>query len=111
MQRVRDLVAKLDAEVPRGEGTHPGDLPAARQRRGDGQGAHEPAGREERPGGRERGASAAPGGAPAISKDIKIVADLETNSLIITGPREEYEAVEGVIKKLDIPRRMSTWRP
>jgi general secretion pathway protein D len=44
--------------------------------------------------------------APAISKEIKIVADKETNSLIITGPREEYELVEDVIKKLDIPRRM-----
>jgi general secretion pathway protein D len=56
--------------------------------------------------GKATGGGAAPGGAPAISEAIKIVADVETNSLIITGPREEYEAVETVIKKLDIPRRM-----
>lgn len=43
---------------------------------------------------------------PAISKDVKIVADKETNALIVTGPREEYEAVESLVKKLDIPRRM-----
>jgi general secretion pathway protein D len=44
--------------------------------------------------------------APAISKAVKIVADSETNALIVTGPLEEYEAVEEVVKKLDIPRRM-----
>ncbi len=34
------------------------------------------------------------------------MADPETNSLIITAPREEYLVLEDVIKKLDIPRRM-----
>jgi general secretion pathway protein D len=43
---------------------------------------------------------------PAISKDVKITADAETNSLVITAPMEEYRALEEVIKKLDIPRRM-----
>jgi general secretion pathway protein D len=46
------------------------------------------------------------GKAPAISKDVKINADEETNSLIITASREEYNVLEGVIKKLDIPRQM-----
>ncbi len=102
MQRVRDLVADLDAEVPRGEGNirviylqHanaeemvkvlmnlPGDKGQA---------------------GGDKGASAAPSGAPAISKDIKIVADVETNLLIITGPREEYEAVEGADQEAGHP--------
>jgi len=44
--------------------------------------------------------------APSISDRVKIVSDPETNSLIITAPREEYQALEQVIKKLDIPRRM-----
>ena len=43
---------------------------------------------------------------PAISKDVKITADAETNSLIITASKEEYNVIEDVIKKLDIPRRM-----
>jgi general secretion pathway protein D len=34
------------------------------------------------------------------------MADVETNSLIIIGPREEYLILEEVIQKLDIPRRM-----
>ncbi|MBL4903036.1 MAG: type II secretion system secretin GspD [Desulfocapsa sp.] len=43
---------------------------------------------------------------PAISKDVKIMADEGTNSLIITASRSEYKVLEDVIKKLDIPRRM-----
>ncbi len=46
------------------------------------------------------------GKTPAISKDVKINADEETNSLIITASREEYNVLESVIKKLDIPRQM-----
>ncbi|NOQ46485.1 MAG: tetratricopeptide repeat protein [Desulfobulbaceae bacterium] len=46
------------------------------------------------------------GKAPVLSKDAKVLADPETNSLIITASREEYMVYEDVIKKLDIPRRM-----
>ena len=46
------------------------------------------------------------GKAPAISKNVKIMPDVETNSLVITASRDEYTVLEGVIKKLDIPRRM-----
>ncbi|MBU0961996.1 MAG: tetratricopeptide repeat protein, partial [Proteobacteria bacterium] len=43
---------------------------------------------------------------PAISKDVKIMPDEETNALIITASRSEFKVLESVIKKLDIPRRM-----
>jgi len=43
---------------------------------------------------------------PSISKNVKIMPDEETNSLIITASRSEFKALESVIKKLDIPRRM-----
>ncbi len=46
------------------------------------------------------------GKAPAISKNVNIMADEETNALIITASRSEYTVMEEVIKKLDIPRRM-----
>ncbi len=46
------------------------------------------------------------GKAPAISKNVNIMADEETNALIITASRSEYAVMEDVIKKLDIPRRM-----
>ena len=43
---------------------------------------------------------------PSISKDVKIMPDEETNALIITASRAEFKALENVINKLDIPRRM-----
>lgn len=48
----------------------------------------------------------ATGKAAAISKDVNIMADEETNALIITATKDEYVVLEDVIKKLDIPRRM-----
>lgn len=50
--------------------------------------------------------SANKGKTAAISKSVKIMADEETNALIITAERDEYAVLEGVIQKLDIPRRM-----
>ena len=44
--------------------------------------------------------------AASISKDVRIMADEETNSLIITGSKDDYLVLESVIKRLDIPRRM-----
>ena len=41
-----------------------------------------------------------------LSDDIKITADPETNTLIITSSKDEYKLLEEVIKQLDIPRRM-----
>ncbi|THB77303.1 MAG: type II secretion system protein GspD [Desulfobulbaceae bacterium] len=42
----------------------------------------------------------------AISADVSILADQETNALVITAPREDYVILEKVIEKLDIPRKM-----
>ena len=43
---------------------------------------------------------------PILSDKIKIMADKETNSLIIMADKEDYPILEDVIKKLDIPRAM-----
>jgi len=58
--------------------------------------------------GEEPKADAAQASAPSVqlSTDIKITADPETNTLIITASKEEYMVLEEVIKQLDIPRRM-----
>ncbi|MEK6201223.1 MAG: type II secretion system protein GspD, partial [Desulfobulbaceae bacterium] len=56
--------------------------------------------------GQQSGNPAKQGEIPAISKDVKIMADTETNSLIITASRAEFQELDNVIKKLDIPRRM-----
>ncbi|MDD2465134.1 MAG: type II secretion system secretin GspD [Desulfobulbus sp.] len=108
VERVRGVVAKLDADVPRREGNlHVVYLQHANAEELVKVLMNLP---DEQSGTRS---TSAPSGktssmpsAPAISKEIKIVADKETNSLIITGPREEFEVVDDVIKQLDIPRRM-----
>jgi general secretion pathway protein D len=46
------------------------------------------------------------GKAPTISKQVQIVADKATNSLVITANKADFAVLEEVIKKLDIPRRM-----
>lgn len=97
--RVRNLVATLDTEAERGEGNiHVIYLQNAR--------AAELAKvlnalpQEPKAEGEEGGKQ------PAISKAVDILADEETNSLIITASRSEFLVLESVIKKLDIPRRM-----
>ena len=44
--------------------------------------------------------------APLISEKVKITADKATNSLIITGEKDDYQILEDIIKQLDIPRAM-----
>ncbi len=44
-------------------------------------------------------------GKAVISKETKIVADKSTNSLIITASKEEFDKMENIIKKLDVPRK------
>lgn len=46
------------------------------------------------------------GKAPILSKDIRIVADQATNSLVIMADQDDYLVLEEVIQKLDIPRMM-----
>jgi general secretion pathway protein D len=46
------------------------------------------------------------GKTPLLSKDISIVPDKATNTLIITADRDDYKVLEDVIKQLDIPRPM-----
>ncbi len=46
------------------------------------------------------------GKAPLLSKDITIVPDKATNTLIITAERDDYKVLEKVIGKLDVPRPM-----
>ena len=43
---------------------------------------------------------------PFVSEDVKITADKATNSLIIMAGKEDYQVLDEVIKKLDVPRSM-----
>ncbi len=101
IQKVRSLLAKIDTPAPKGKGKiqvyylqHANakeladvltKLPEAKK---------------------SGGAAGATAGTPLVSKNVKVMADEETNSLIIIGPHDEYLVMEEVIRKLDIPRRM-----
>jgi len=96
--RIRQLLELLDREVPRGEG----DIKVFYLQNGDAEEMAKvlttlPA---------DKGVPDQQGKAPVISKDVQIVADKATNSLVITAKKSDYIAIEDVIKKLDIPRRM-----
>ncbi|GBE11848.1 type II secretion system protein D precursor [bacterium BMS3Abin13] len=99
VRKIRKLITRLDVEVPKGTGKIKvyylqnanaeelvkvlTNLPAE-----------------------SKGSNKQKGRAPLISQNVKIMADKETNSLIIIAPRDEYPVIEDVIKKLDVPRRM-----
>ncbi|MBW1714714.1 MAG: type II secretion system secretin GspD [Deltaproteobacteria bacterium] len=46
------------------------------------------------------------GKAPVISREVQIVADKATNSLVIMAKKDDFLVLEEVIKKLDVARRM-----
>lgn len=51
--------------------------------------------------------AAAPAGkSPLLSREVQVVADKSTNTLIITASKDDYKLLEEVIKKLDVPRPM-----
>jgi len=96
--KVKELIRLLDRETPRGEGdihvyylqnAHAEDLAKVL--------TAIPTKQETGP---------QKGKAPVISKEVQIVADKATNSLVITAKRDDFMVLEDVIKKLDITRRM-----
>ena len=99
IKKIRSLLEKLDSEVPRGAGKiHVYQLQNAS--------AEELVKVLTSLPGKQATAKKGAKQPPPISSSSKIMADPETNSLIITAPREEYLVLEDVIKKLDTPRRM-----
>jgi general secretion pathway protein D len=54
----------------------------------------------------KKGGAPGPANAPFISESAKIAADKATNSLIVIADKEDYQVVEDIIKKLDVPRSM-----
>ncbi len=53
----------------------------------------------------QEGKAAQPG-ASVISENVTITADQATNSLVVNADRSDFQAVEAIIAKLDIPRAM-----
>src|SRR4030042_220858 len=43
---------------------------------------------------------------PVVSKNVQVVPDKATNTLVIMAEREDFKVLESIIKKLDVPRPM-----
>jgi general secretion pathway protein D len=97
-QKIKQLIALLDRKTPRGEG----DIRVYYLQHANAEDLSKVlmAIPTEAPKGEAKGK------APIVSKDVQIVPDKSTNSLVITASRADYLVLEDVIKKLDIPRRM-----
>ncbi|MBU1966246.1 MAG: type II secretion system secretin GspD, partial [Proteobacteria bacterium] len=100
--RIRELLKLMDKEIPRGEGTirvyylqnaKAEDL--VKVLTGLPQ--------QAKPTDTKAPATAT---APALSKNVQVMADKSTNSLIITADTADYLVIEDVIRKLDITRAM-----
>jgi general secretion pathway protein D len=105
MTRIRELLKLMDKEIPRGAGTirvyylqnaKAEDL--AKVITGLPQ--------QAKPTGAAGTPAAASTSAAALSKNVQIMADKSTNSLIITADTADYLVIEEVIRKLDITRSM-----
>jgi len=95
--RVKQLIDMLDKETPRGEG----DIRVFYLQNANAEDlAQVLMSIPSKQGGAKKGKSG------VVSKEVQIVADKATNSLVITSNKEDYLVLEDVIKKLDIPRRM-----
>jgi general secretion pathway protein D len=96
--RIKRLINMLDRETPRGKGKiHVYYLENAK--------AEELAKvLQDLPA--KKGSTPGPVKAQFISENVKITADKATNSMLIIADKEDYQVVEDIIKKLDVPRAM-----
>jgi general secretion pathway protein D len=98
--RIRELMKLLDKEVPKGEerirvyrlqNADAEELTKVLMNLPSEKGAQTP---EQK------------GKEPVLSKDINVIPDKATNTLIITAGRDDYNVLQEVISQLDIPRPM-----
>lgn len=110
--RVKQLIGLIDKETPRGKGkihvyycehATAEDLAKVLQEIPSQQATGTSVGGA---GGAGAAGTAARGPTAVVLGKVQINADKATNSLIIMADKEDYEVVEAVIRKLDIPRSM-----
>jgi general secretion pathway protein D len=97
--KIKELIQMLDQETPRGTG----DIRVHYLQYAD---AEELAKVLTSLPTKDATGAQAKGAAPVISKEVQIVSDKATNSLVITANKQDYLALTDVIDKLDIPRPM-----
>jgi general secretion pathway protein D len=106
-ENVRKLVAFMDKDVPRGES----NIQVYRLQNSNAEDLAKVLNSIVKDTG--AAASAAGGAAaaqkaltPVVSKNVQVVPDKATNTLVIMAEREDYKILENIIKQLDVPRPM-----
>ncbi len=102
-ENVRKLVAMMDKDVPRGES----NIQVFRLQNSIAEDLAKVLNNIIKDTNAATGAAAVPKiGAAVVSKNVQIVPDKATNTLIIMAEREDYKVLENIIKQLDVPRPM-----
>ncbi len=106
-ENVRKLVAFMDKDVPRGES----NIQVYRLQNSNAEDLAKVLNNIVK----DTGAAASAAGgaaaaqkalAPVVSKNVQIVSDKATNTLVVMAEREDYKILESIIKQLDVPRPM-----
>ena len=106
-ENVRKLVAFMDKDVPRGES----NIQVYRLQNSNAEDLAKVINSIVK----DTGAAASTAGgaagaqkalAPVVSKNVLVVADKATNTLVVMAEREDYKILESIIKQLDVPRPM-----
>lgn len=102
-ESVRKLVAMMDKDVPRGES----NIQVYRLQNSIAEDLAKVLNNIIKdPGTTAGGAAVQRVAAPVVSKNVQIVPDKATNTLVIMAEREDYKVLENIIKQLDVPRPM-----
>ena len=105
-ENVRKLVAFMDKDVPRGES----NIQVYRLQNSNAEDLAKVLNSIVK----DSGATTATGSAaatqktlaPVVSKNVQVVPDKATNTLVVMAEREDYKILESIIKQLDVPRPM-----
>ncbi len=105
-ESVRKLVAFMDKDVPRGES----NIQVYRLQNSVAEDLAKVLTNIVKESGSSSGTAPATGAKTApttvVSKNVQIVPDKATNTLVVMAEREDYKIIENIIKQLDVPRPM-----
>jgi general secretion pathway protein D len=101
-QRVKQLIAILDRDIPRGES----NMNVYRLQNANAEDLAKILMNLPKDAKAATGTAGEKGKAPVLSKDVTVVADKATNSLLITAARDDFKVLSDVIAKLDVQRTM-----
>jgi len=107
MESVRKLVAMMDKDVPRGES----NIQVYRLQNSNAEDLAKVLNSIVKDSGATANAATGPAAgakvlAPVVSKNVQVVPDKATNTLVLMAEREDYKILENIIKQLDVPRPM-----